>query len=400
MEARAIIQEAMSLQDQMCEIRRELHRHPELGFDLTYTKARVIEKLKELGYEPIEMGRSGVVATIGKPGGSCILVRADMDALPINEEADVDYKSLTPGQMHGCGHDMHTAMLLGAAALLKQHEDELEGMVKLEFQPAEEIFRGSQDMIDAGILESPHVDAAFMMHVAAGFPMPSGLLMIPTQGGISMASCEQYHITVKGKGGHGALPNMAIDPITAAAHIHLALQEINSRELDPMGYGIFTTCRFEAGQTSNVIPDTAEMWGTIRTIDPEGAVTEQIHKRMTEIAVSVGQAMRCDVEVEFYDFCPCMVINDEVTKDTLKYMTELLGQGVIPTPTKPAGGSEDFAFISHKVPTTSMFISAGGTQEGYMYSQHNPKVRFNDSILYVGAAAYAYNAYRWLSEHK
>lgn len=404
MSAQEILSEASALQENLQSIRRDLHAHPELGFDLKYTKELVKNELVKMGYEPVECGKAGLVALAGgKKPGKTILLRADMDALPIEEEAEVEYCSQYPGKMHGCGHDMHTAMLLGAAKLLKEHEDEIQGTVKLMFQPAEEIFLGSQDMIQAGVLENPSVDAAFMIHVMAGAPMPKGMLLVPG-GGISMASCEQYHIQVKGKGGHGSMPSIAIDPITAAAHIHIALQEINSRELAAGEYGIFTTCHFEAGKTSNVIPDTADMWGTIRTVDPEAKLNALIKQRMTDITEGVAKAFRCEAEVEFYDYCPCMIIDKALADSTLKYMNELLGQGALSMAAlgmnKPAGGSEDFAFVSHKVPTVSLFLSAGNSQEGYVYGQHNPKVRFDDSVLSQGSAAYAYAALRWLDDNK
>ena len=400
MEKTLILEEAKEILSELQEIRRTLHQHPELGFELSYTKKYVKEKLEEMGYEPVEMGKAGLIALAGgKKPGKTILLRADMDALPIEEEAEVSFASKEKGKMHACGHDMHTAMLLGAAKLLKKHEDEIMGTVKLEFQPAEEIFQGSPDMLQAGLLENPHVDAAVMMHVVAGMPMPSGVIMVPG-GGISAASCEQYHITVKGKGGHGSTPHESIDPITAAAQIHIALQEINSRELDANAYGVFTTCRFEAGMTSNVIPDTAQMWGTIRTIDPDNKIGEYIKKRMKEICQSIAVALRCEAEVEYYDYCPCMIIDQELSQSVLQYVKELLGPGAMDmtqiTGGKAGGGSEDFAFVSHHVPTVSMFITAGNSEEGYIYGQHNPKVRFDDSMLYYGAAAYAYIALRWL----
>ena len=403
MDAKALLQEATGVQEKIQKIRRELHKNPEIGFDLPVTKALVKKELEEMGYAPQEMGKCGLVALAGgKQPGKTILLRADMDALQIREEADVEFASQIEGKMHGCGHDMHTAMLLGAARILKEHEDEIQGTVKLEFQPAEEIFQGSPDMIAAGVLENPKVDAAMMLHVVAGMPLPAGMLMIPG-GGISMASCEQYHITVKGKGGHGSTPHLAIDPITAAAHIHLALQEINSRELDGNEFGVFTTGHFEAGKTSNVIPDVAEMWGTIRTTDAENAVGEMIRTRMIEICRGVATALRCEAEVEFFDYCPCMIINPALSSDAMKYMKELLGQGVLDmnaiTGGKPGGGSEDFAFVSHEVPTVSMFLTAGNSNEGYLYSQHNPKTRFDDSVLYRGSAAYVQMALRWLEEH-
>ncbi len=404
MDPKELMAEAAVLEPQLQNWRRTLHRHPEVGFDLPQTRALVKQALTEMGYTPQDCGKAGILVLAGgKKPGKTILLRGDMDALPVQEESGVDFASEVPGRMHGCGHDMHTAMMLGAAKLLKAHEEELEGTVKLEFQPAEEIFQGSPDMIANGLLENPKVDAAVMFHVVAGMPLPSGMVLVPG-GGITMASCEQYHITVHGKGGHGSMPEACIDPITAAAHIHIALQEINSREMDPHSFGVFTTGRFQAGAASNVIPDTAEMWGTIRTIDPENKVGELIHKRMTEIAQGVAAAYRCTDEVGFSDYCPCMVVDHALAGNAMTYMTELVGQGAMDmsklTGGKPGGGSEDFAFVSHEVPTVSMFLSAGNAKEGYAYGQHHPKVKFDDSILYEGSAAYSWFALRWLSEHK
>ena len=401
MVAQDLLQEAKQLQPELLQCRRTIHRHPETGFDLQETKALVKRQLTEMGYAPQECGKCGLVALAGgKKKGRTILIRADMDALPIEEEAEVEYRSETPGRMHGCGHDMHTAMLLGAAKLLKAHEDELEGTVKLMFQPAEELFQGADDMIGAGVLENPHVDAAVMIHVVPGLPLPSGIVLVPGAG-TGMASCQQYRIVVKGKGGHGAMPHVSVDPITAAAHIHLALQEINSRELGPDEFGVFTTGMFRAGDASNIIPDTAEMRGTIRTADL--AVNEKIKTRIREIAQGVGGAMRTEVSVDFFDFCPPMLADGALSECGLGYMKELLGDGAMSMAAlggpKVGGGSEDFAFVSCKVPTVGMFLSAGSPKEGYAYSQHHPKVTFDDSILYRGSAAYAYFAARWLEEH-
>ncbi len=397
-----LLNEAKALEPQLQTWRRTLHRHPEVGFDLPQTKALVKQALTEMGYAPQDCGKAGVLALAGgKKPGKTLLLRGDMDALPIQEQSGEEFSSEIPGRMHGCGHDMHTAMMLGAAKLLKAHEDEIEGTVKLEFQPAEEIFQGSPDMIANGLLEDPKVDAAVMFHVLAGMPLPTGTVLVPG-GGITMASCEQYHITVHGKGGHGSTPHACVDPITAAAHIHIALQEINSRELDPNAFGVLTTGCFKAGAASNVIPDTAEMFGTIRTTDPDNKTGELIRKRMTEIAQGVALAFRCTAEVEFSDYCPCMVVDKALAADALTYMTDLLGAGAMDmtplTGGKAGGGSEDFAFVSHEVPTVSMFISAGNAKDGYLYGQHHPKVRFDDSILYEGSAAYSYFALRWLSK--
>jgi hippurate hydrolase len=401
MNPQQILQEAENIQEELVEIRRTLHQHPEVGFDLTFTKAYVKEQLEQMGYEVTELGKAGLVVLVGgKKPGKTMMLRADMDALAMTEEADVPYRSTIDGKMHGCGHDMHTTMLLGAAKVLKAHEEELEGTVKLVFQPAEEIFQGATDMIEHGVLENPTVDAAFMMHVAAGTQVPSGMLMIPG-GGISMMSCEQYHITITGKSGHGSMPSASVDAITAAAQIHLTLQEINSRELPPEEYGVFTTCKFQAGETSNVFPETAQMWGTIRTLDTkDGKTGGYIKKRMTEIAEGIATAMRCQAQVEFYDYCPTMMIDTDLADKTLPILRELCGDMAIDMSAvnggKPGGGSEDFSFVSHQVPTMAIYISAGSQQEGYVYGQHNSKVCFNDAILYRGSAAYAYMAYRWL----
>ena len=404
MQADKLLAEAEALQPQLQKWRRTIHRNPEIGFDLPKTRALVKQALTEMGYRPQDCGKAGILALAGgKRPGKTILLRGDMDALPIFEESGEVFASEIPGRMHGCGHDMHTAMMLGAARLLKAHEDELEGIVKLEFQPAEEIFQGSPDMLAHGLLEDPQVDAAVMFHVLGGMPLPLGEVLVPG-GGITMASCEQYHIVVHGKGGHGSMPENCIDPITAAAHIHIALQEINARELSQNDFGVLTTGRFAAGAASNVIPDTAEMWGTIRTTDPENQSGALIKQRMTEIAQGVAAAFRCTAEVTFSDFCPCMVVDETLSKDAFGYLSEMLGQGVMDmtalTGGKPGGGSEDFAFVSHEVPTVSLFLACGGPAQGCRYSQHHPKVRFDDSVLYKGSAAYGYVAMRWLAEHK
>ena len=402
----ALREESQQLRDELIALRREFHRAPELGLREYHTAARIERELDRCGIPHERVGETAVVGHLtGNGNGSGLVVlRADIDALPIQETNDVPYRSQTPGMMHACGHDAHTTCLLGAAKVLSAHRADFGGEVRFLFQPAEEIFQGSPDMIANGLLENPSVDAAVMFHVLGGMPIPAGVVLVPACGGITMASCEQYHIIVHGKGGHGSMPNACIDPITAAAHIHIALQEINSRELDPAKFGVFTTGRFEAGKASNVIPDSADMWGTIRTVDPEGAVSEQIHQRMTEIAQGVAAAYRCTAEVEFSDHCPCMVVDTPLAKDSLTYMTELLGRGAMDmtalTGGKPGGGSEDFAFVSHEVPTVSMFLSAGNAKEGYVYGQHHPKVRFDDSVLYEGSAAYVYMALRWLSDHK
>ena len=215
-----------------------------------------------------------------------------------------------------------------------------------------------------------------------------------------MASCEQYRILVKGKGGHGATPHKAIDPLTAAAHIHIALQEINSREINGRDFGVFTTCKMQSGDASNVIPAYAEMWGTIRTVDPTGAMGDYIRKRIEEIAKGVGAAMRCEVETFFFDHIPCVEVDGDVADCAAKYMTELVGEDGVIITSETDNGSEDFAFVSHRIPSVNARLVVGSRQDGYLLSVHNPKSSFDDSVLWRGAAAYAYTAMRWLEEHE
>ena len=226
-----LYQEALNIQETLVNNRNHLHQNPETGLHLPKTAAYVEEKLKEMGYTPRRIGECGLVATVGKPGGKCFLLRSDMDALPVQEQADVEFKS-TNGNMHACGHDCHTAALLGAAQLLKAHESELEGMVKLMFQPAEETMDGGKMMIEGGVLEDPKVDAAMSMHVMSNVPLPVGTLLF-TGVHSKFAAVDWFTIHVTGKGCHGAQPHNGIDPLNAMAHIFLALQTISAREVDP-----------------------------------------------------------------------------------------------------------------------------------------------------------------------
>lgn len=391
---------AEAMQEQLVSWRRALHRRPEVGFELDATKEFVRKRLVEMGYEPAACGRAGLVVLLGRPGGRTVLLRADMDALPLEEQAEVAYRSETAGRMHACGHDLHTAMLLGAAQLLKQYEDELPGQVKLMFQPAEEIFGGAHDMVEHGVLERPHVDAAMMLHVLTGLPVPSGCFVVP-EGGTGSASSDEFCILVKGKGGHGAMPERSIDPINVMAHIHLALQEIHARELAPGKFLVITPGMLRAGEASNVIPDRAEMKGTIRAADAETVAFAK--RRICEIAEATARVFRAQAEVTFAKSCPPMIADDALSKAARTYLTELFGAAVLPpmpSENKVGGGSEDFAFVSAEVPAIAAYLGAGNSEEGYTYPPHHPKTAFDDSVLCRGTAAYAYFALRWLQEHR
>ena len=396
-----ILQEAAALQGEIKAHRLWLHTHAETGFDLTETKPYVKSVLIKMGYAVQECGKAGLVATVGKPGGKVLLLRADMDALPIAEEADVDF-ACKNGRMHACGHDMHTAMLLGAAKILKAHESELDGMVKLMFQPAEEIFEGSKDMIASGVLENPRPDAALMIHVAAGMPLPAGTVVVSAPG-VSAPAADYFTIRVHGKGCHGSAPQNGIDPLTAAAHILIALQEIHARELSASDETVLTIGTFHAGEAGNVIPDTAAMGGTIRTYDEK--TRAYLKERMTAIAQNVAEAFRASAEVSFGSGCPTLVNDKDLSDKVTGYLKDLLGADRAFTTAelsggKPArgGGSEDFAYVSHNVPSLMLALAAGEPSKGYVYPQHHPKVKFDESVLSTGAAVFVDCALQYLRE--
>lgn len=396
-----ILQEAKALQEEIKSHRLWLHTHAETGFDLTETKPYVKSTLTEMGYTVQECGKAGLVTTVGKPGGKVLLLRADMDALPIAEEADVDF-ACKNGRMHACGHDMHTAMLLGAAKILKAHESGLDGMVKLMFQPAEEIFEGSKDMIASGALENPRPDAALMIHVAAGMPLPAGTVVVSAPG-VSAPAADYFTIRVHGKGCHGSAPQNGIDPLTAAAHILIALQEIHARELSASDEAVLTIGTFHAGEAGNVIPDTATMGGTIRTYDEK--TRAYLKERMTAIAQSIAEAFRASAEVSFGSGCPTLVNDKDLSEKVTGYLKGLLGANRAFTTAelsggKPArgGGSEDFAYVSHEVPSLMLALAAGEPSKGYVYPQHHPKVKFDESVLSTGAAVFVDCALQYLRE--
>ena len=407
MKPETLLSEAEKISEVILKERRTLHQIPGVEFDIGDTLAFVKKELEDMGYAPKPCGRAGLVALAGgKRPGKVFLLRADMDGLPIREEADLDFASKN-GRMHACGHDMHTAMLLGAARLLKEHEEEIEGTIKLMFQPAEEVFEGSKDMIESGLLENPRVDAALMIHVMANMPFPAGTVVVSAPG-VSAPAADYFDIKVQGKGCHGSMPNTGVDPLTAAAHILISLQEIHARELAMGEKAVLTFGTMNAGTASNVIPDTVTMGGTLRTFDEESR--SYIKNRMGEIAQAVAHAFRAEAEVIFGSGCPTLVNDKEMSLSCERYVKELLGPGKAFSVTElnamgggsssKTAGSEDFAYVSQQVPSVMLALASGQPDKGYCYPQHHPMVKFDESALPGGSAVYAYTALRWLEEHK
>ena len=408
MDAQQFLAEAKQLEEKIIADRRYLHACPGTGFDISETVDYVRQTLVEIGYEPQDCGKAGLVALAGgKKPGKVFLLRADMDGLPIQEDTDLEFASKN-GKMHACGHDFHTAMLLGAARLLKQHEDEIEGTVKLMFQPAEEIFEGAYDMIEAGVLTNPAVDAAFMIHSATTTPMPAGTLLI-NDPGVSASAADFFEIKIQGKGCHGSMPEDGIDPITVAAHTVLALQEIHARELGMYAHSVLTIGKINAGIANNVIPDSAVLAGSIRTLNEETRAF--IKTRLQEIAEATAKTFRAEATVTFSSGCPTLQNDADMSQSTTKYAKELLGARGAFTfaelaalaggkSSSSGGGSEDFAYVAQQVPSIMCMLCAGQPQNGYTFPQHHPKATFDEDALHKGSAIYAYEALRWLEEHK
>jgi len=386
------LKQAKNIESEIIANRRTIHTFAEIGFQLDKTVEYVEAKLKEYGLEPKRSGKAGVTALVGKPGNT-ILLRADMDALPMKEETGLEFASET-GNCHSCGHDCHTAMLLGAAKLLKDNEDELDGTVKLMFQPAEELLAGAVDMIGAGILEDPKVDAALAIHIYVGNELSrSGTVAYAK--GPALFSGDAIKITIKGQNAHGSTPEKGIDAINIAAHTVIALQEIIARETSCMENSVVLVGKIYGGDTVNTLAGNAVLEVSVRATTQDNR--EFLIQRIREIAESVAGTFRGEAIVEHqYGMGP--LYNDPaLSEDMAGYCEELLGEGTtlrIPL----AVGTEDFTSIASRVPSVMLNLGMGSIDEGYTYSMHNPSMVVNEEVLHKGAAIYAYGAMRYLKK--
>ena len=384
-----ILEQAQNIKNDIVEYRRTIHENPEVGDTLPKTKAYVINKLREFGYEPTEICESGIVATIeGPKPGKTFLLRADMDALPMEETPNCEFAA-TNGAMHSCGHDMHTAMLLGAAKLLKQNQDQIEGIVKLVFQPDEEGFTGAKKMIEAGVLED--VDVASCMHMMLDYDA-SNYACAP---GFFSSSCDGFKITVNGKGCHGAMPHLGIDPINVGMSICTAFQQLVSRETPPKETASLTFGQFSGGNTPNIVPDKVVIQGTLRTYNAE--LRAKLVNRMQTIAKSAGEMYGTTVEYEVLSDVPSIYVNPEMLEEVKTYLSEIEGL-TLANDNFRITPSDDMAFISEKVPTVYLLLQARVKDNPYPH--HNPKVLFDESAMTWGAAMHAQCAFEWLRNHK
>jgi amidohydrolase len=387
-----LLESARAIAESVVADRRAIHRRPELAFHEHETAALVESRLRALGI-PVRtgIGGTGVVGLIeGARPGRTVLLRADMDALPILEESTAEYASTTPGVMHACGHDAHTAILVGTARLLNERRAELSGCVKLMFQPAEEGGAGALRMIEDGLLQDPPVDAAFMLHVSHA--LPAG--RVATAPGPVLAGANSFTITVEGRGGHAARPHIAIDPVVIAAHVVTALQTLVSREAPPDRAAVVTLGSLQAGTAANVIPDRAVIKGTIRAYDPD--LMKELERRLEETAAGIAAAMRASAHVEFHMHYP-PTVNDAAMAELLSGAGRTaLGPGAVGV-ADPVMAAEDFSFVLERVPGAMLSLGVRAPEWEEPRPVHTPRFDVDESALPVGVACMASVAMEFLA---
>lgn len=387
-------EEIERLKAETIRIRRDLHRHPELGFEEYRTSDIIFDYLQNCGIDVKRMAKTGVAGLLkGSKPGPTILLRADMDALPITEENQVPYKSLIEGKMHACGHDGHVAMLLTAAKILAVHKDQLQGNIKFVFQPNEED-AGAYLMIEEGVLEDPKVEAAFGLHLWS--PLRSG--QIGVTGGCIMAGQYNFSLTVTGKGGHSGAPHTAVDPVLAAANIIQAVQGITTREIDPLRSTAILFGKIQGGTAPNIIPEKVDLEGSIRFLYEDGA---QLKERFERIVGGICQAQRCTYALRF-TLSSSPLINDPALAGFVQRIaaSSVGTENVVPYITM---GGEDFAEYALKVPGVFSFIGTGDKEKGTDYPHHHPHFNLDEDTLSIGVemqikTALAYlNGLDWLT---
>ncbi len=376
--------------------RRIIHSHPELAYTEEQTSTLVQARLRDLGV-PFKAGLAGtgVVGVIkgARGDGPCVMLRADMDALPILEQTPVPFASEVPGVMHACGHDAHTAILLGVARMLNERRESFAGTVKLMFQPAEEGGAGAARMIEQGLLSDPPVDAAFMLHV--GPELPAGT--VAAGGGPLLAGADSFTITIEGRGGHAARPHIGVDPVVIGAQVVNALQTLVSREVSPTEPAVVTLATFNAGSAHNVIPDRAVITGTIRAFDD--ALFDRLEQRLKEVVEGVASALRARATVDFEMRYPPSICDDAMAGVLGDASRKVLGDGKV-VAFEPRMGAEDFAFVLQKVPGAMLSLGVMAPDWEEPKPVHTATFDIDESALPVGAACMASVSLDYLEQHR
>ncbi len=378
------LDEARARREQMLTLRRDLHQHPELAFQEVRTSGIVAERLTELGLEvQTGVGKTGVVGILeGNEDGPTVLVRADMDALPILEENEVDYVSQSDGVMHACGHDAHTTIGLTVAEILGGRRDQIKGRVKFVFQPAEEIGQGAKAMVADGVLGDPVPDVTLGLHVWNTLEVGK-IAVVP---GPSMASADIFTVTIEGSGGHGAQPQETRDPIVAAAQIVTAVQSIASRNIDPLDTAVISFGSIHGGSAFNVIPSRVEMKGTIRTFRKE--TKSLVHQRMHEIIEGMAAALGCTASVEINEMTIAVINDDDVSERVAGFAAEVVGaENVLDN--ERTMGSEDVSYLMDDIPGCYFFVGSGNEERNLTYPHHHPRFDIDEEVMVIGASVLA-----------
>lgn len=385
---------AKAMEEQLVRDRRWIHQHPELSFQEYGTMEYICKRLDEIGV-PYQKGiaETGVLATLqGKEEGRCLLIRADMDALALEEKRECEYRSLHSNVMHACGHDAHTAILLNTCELLSKLKEEWNGTIKFAFQPGEETTGGAHPMIQTGILENPTVNACVALHVDTDLPVGS----IRTKAGAMYASPDDFAITIKGRGGHGAEPHLAIDPIVIAAHIITQLQSIVSRGVDPFEEAVITIGSIHGGHATNIIPDSVELLGTARSFTNE--MRDHLSSRIREVVKHTCDAYGAEFDYRFIKLFPPLVNHAEVARAILNSAKNYLREEDCIWGGRPTMAGEDFAYFSQCVPSAIFKLGCRNEEAGITAPIHNPYFDIDEKAMLYGLAIFADFALRFLQQ--
>jgi len=381
---------AKSIESELIDIRRDIHENPELGFDLFKTSQKVKDFLSKEGIEFYEVAQTGICAIIRGCGIKTIALRADMDALPLQDKKTCDYASKISGKMHACGHDAHTTILLGVAKILNGMRDELRGNVKLFFEPAEETTGGAPLMIKEGVLENPNVDAVMGLHVEEWLEAGT----VGLKRGVAYAASNPFTIKIIGKGGHGASPHMTIDPIVIASNVIMSLQNIVSREIPPTDPAVITIGSIHGGTAQNIIPEDVTISGIIRTMKSEHR--QYIKTRLVEVVEGIVSSMRGKCEIDIEESYPCLYNNDVLAEMFENKASELIGEDNVCKLDQPTMGVESFAYFSMERPALFYFLGSGNKEKGILNPAHGSLFDIDESCLSIGVAMQCNLAYEFL----
>jgi amidohydrolase len=379
-----ILSQAGNIKDELIQLRRRFHAEPELAFEEHKTSAFIADYLKKLGLK-VQTGiaKTGVAAVLeGALPGNVTALRADIDALPVTEENKSEYKSKADGKMHACGHDAHTAMLLGAAKILSANREHLSGTIKFIFQPAEECVAGAREMISGGVLRNPDVDVILGLHIIPDIDIGH----VEVKSGAIMSSTDEFEITVIGKGGHGSNPQNTVDPITTGAQLVTAIQTIVSRKISPLQAAVVSVCRFHSGEKTNIIPPAAYLGGTIRCQDE--SVRRMIFKQLDIVAKGICESAGAAYQLKINEQVPAVVNDQKLFDEFVSYSSDILDSAALEIPGHARTYSEDFSLFGEHTPSLYFFLGTRNEKKDCIHPLHSPLFKIDEDVLPLGTALF------------